>query len=69
MIMKIQELKNLSDKELQSLLQESRDKLRTLCFEAAVKKLRDSGELKKLRKAIARILTLSKQRLLSKESL
>lgn len=67
--MKIQELKNLSDKELQNLLQESRDKLRTLRFEAAVKKLRDSGELKKLRKAIARILTLSKQRLLSKESL
>lgn len=58
--MKFAEIKNLSDKELQNLLQESRDKLRTLRFEAAVKKLRDSSELKKLKGDIARILTLLK---------
>ncbi len=60
--MKTQELKNLSTKELKNLSQESADKLRTLRFEMAVKKLRDSSELRKLRKIIARVSTLLEQR-------
>ena len=56
--MKFKEIKNLSEKELKATLLELRDKLRALRFEAAAKKLRDSSEIKKSRRDIARILTI-----------
>lgn len=56
--MKAKEIKNLSKKELQNTLQELKDKLRSLRFEAATKKLRDPSRLKSIRKDIARILTV-----------
>lgn len=56
--MKAKEIKNLSKKELQNTLQELKDKLRSLRFEAATKKLSDSSRLKSIRKDIARILTV-----------
>ncbi|MFH1946985.1 MAG: 50S ribosomal protein L29 [Candidatus Magasanikbacteria bacterium] len=56
--MEIQDLKNKSIKELHELLLEKRNKLRELKFQASEKQLKNVTEIKKVRKVVARILTL-----------
>jgi len=56
--MKFKELKNLSEKELRTTLAQTRDKLRELRFQTAIKKLRNASQLKELRRVVARILTI-----------
>ncbi len=56
--MKIKELKQKSENELQKLLQESREKLRELKFKIASKQLKKVRELRSVKKLIAKILTL-----------
>lgn len=56
--MKIKELRQKTEKELRDLLNENRQKLGQLKFELASKKLKDVNEPKKLRRSIARILTI-----------
>ncbi len=56
--MKIKELKQKSEIELQKLLQESREKLRELRFKVALKQLKKVMKIRDVKKMIARILTL-----------
>ena len=58
--MELKELKDKTEKELRQLLAESRDKLRDLRFKDANKQLKNVREIRALKKAIARILTLLK---------
>lgn len=59
--MKIKELKGKTEKELQNLLVESREKLRQLKFDLMAKKVKNVMEIKKLRREIARISTILNQ--------
>ena len=58
--MKAKELKRKSKPELQRLLQNNREKLRQLRFDLSSKKIKNVRELRKIRKGIARILTVLK---------
>ena len=56
--MKTKELRQKTEKELSDLLNENHKKLGELKFDLASKKLKNVNEFKKLRKSIARILTI-----------
>lgn len=56
--MTMKELREKTDKELNDLLQSSRDTLRHLRFRIASKEEKDVRELRSTRKTIAQILTL-----------
>lgn len=58
--MKTKELKEKSEKELQGLLAESREKLRDLRFKIASRQLKGVRDVRKTKKDIARISTLIK---------
>ncbi len=55
--MKPRELNNKEARELSALLAESREKLVQLGFDIADRKTKDTSQVKKLKKDIARILT------------
>lgn len=59
--MKITELKQKSKPELQKLLTDSKERLRSLKFDLASGKVKNVREIRSLKKDVARILTLSKQ--------
>lgn len=59
--MKTQELKQKSQKELQKLLQDKREKLRELRFALASGKVKNVREIRQIKKDIARILTIMKR--------
>jgi len=56
--MKASELRQKTEKELQRLLTEKRDKLRELRFDLVSGKVKNVGEIRKIRRNIARILTI-----------
>lgn len=56
--MDIQELRQKSEIELKGLLAECREKLRTLRFELAANRLKNTKEIPQLRKTVARISML-----------
>lgn len=56
--MKIKEIREKTEAELQKLLQEKREKLRELRFTLATGKIKSPAEIKKTKKDIARILTI-----------
>ncbi|MCH8741496.1 50S ribosomal protein L29 [Patescibacteria group bacterium] len=58
--MKASELRQKSQVELQKTLTESREKLRQLRFASAAGKVKNVREARKIRKDIARILTVFK---------
>lgn len=58
--MKIQELHQKSQAELQKLLQDLRERLRQLRFDLAAGKVKNVREIRQIKKDIARILTLLK---------
>ena len=60
-MMKFSELKNLTEKERETLLLEKRNKLRELRFKVATKQLKDVRRIRKIRKEIAQLLTLKNQ--------
>jgi len=60
--MKITELREKNDKELDRMLAELRDKVRDLRFRIAARRLTDVREVRETRKAIARILTVRRSR-------
>lgn len=59
--MTTKELRQLSEKELERLLAESREKVRELRFRAARREIKNVREVRELKKTIARILTLNKE--------
>ena len=59
--MRIQELRQKSKTELQKMLQDSRERLRQLRFDLTAGKVKNVREIRKIKKEIARILTLLKQ--------
>jgi len=58
---RIQELRQKSKTELQKMLQDSRERLRQLRFDLTAGKVKNVREIRKIKKEIARILTLLKQ--------
>lgn len=59
--MKIKELRQKSKKELQKMLIDHRERLRSLKFNLAAGKVKNIREIRELKKEVARILTLLKQ--------
>lgn len=60
--MKVQELRQKSKEELQKLLADSREHLRSLKFDLASGKVKNVREIRQIKKDIARILTLFSQK-------
>ncbi len=60
--MKAQELRKKSDKELHMLLHELRAKLLDLKFDLSAGKVKNVREIRKVKKDIARILTVLRER-------
>jgi len=60
--MKIQELRNKQTSELHRILQESKDKLRDLRFRVSQKQVKNIREIRVVKKTIAKILMLLKQK-------
>ena len=58
--MKIQELRQKSKPELQKILSDNQEKLRQLRFDLAAGKVKNVREVRKVKKDIARILTILK---------
>ena len=58
--MKITELRQKSESELQKILSDNREKLRQLRFDLAAGKVKNVREIRKIKKDIARILTMLK---------
>lgn len=58
----IQELKNRPVAELQKLIAEARERLRVLRFDLAAGKVKNVKDLRMLRKDIARLSTLQRQK-------
>ncbi len=56
--MDIKELKTKSKEELKKLLSDNRDKLRDLKFKVANRQLKDIRGVRKIKREIARILTI-----------
>jgi large subunit ribosomal protein L29 len=59
--MKIVEMRKKTKKELNDMLQGSKAKLRSLRFDLASGKVKNVREIRKIKKDIARILTITKQ--------
>jgi large subunit ribosomal protein L29 len=60
--MKISEIREMNDEQLAAELAETRRNLFDLRFQAATERLDAPSELRKLRKTIARILTVQTER-------
>ncbi len=60
--MKAKEFRQKTDNELQLALKENREKLRGLHFDLPNKKLKNVHELSAIKKQIAQILTILKER-------
>jgi len=58
----MKELKGKSEKELNRMLAEDREKLRKLKFDLSSGKVKNVREIRKVKKNIARILTLINQK-------
>ena len=56
--MKISELRQKTESELRKLLQESRERLRSLRFDLVSGKIKNVREIRKIKKDIAKISTL-----------
>lgn len=56
--MKAQELRNKSEEELHSLLQQKREALKQLRFDLVAGKVKNLREIRAIKKDIARILTI-----------
>ena len=59
--MKIKELRQKSEKELQKILQQKKEKIRSFRFSLASGTVKNVREIRELKKDIARILTILKK--------
>lgn len=60
--MKLAELRQKTKEELKKTLEESRDKLRQLRFDLSAGKVKNVREVRKIKKMVAQILTLLKEK-------
>jgi large subunit ribosomal protein L29 len=58
--MKISELREKSETELDRMLAESRNKIRDMRFKVAARQLNDVREIREARKTVAQILTVKR---------
>jgi len=58
--MKVSELRQKSKTELQKILENDREKLRQLRFDLLAGKVKNVREIRKIKKEIAQVLTISK---------
>jgi large subunit ribosomal protein L29 len=63
--MEIKEIRKKTDKELQKILAENRNKLREARFKSTSRQLKNYKELKSIKHDIARILTVESERRLA----
>ncbi len=61
-MIKIKELRQKSANELEVMLRENREKIRQLSFDLASKKLKNTNELKSVKRQVAQILTILKDK-------
>lgn len=66
--MRIENIRSLSDTELQEELSKSQEELMNLRFSAAAKQLGNPNQLSETRKKVARISTVLSERRIIKES-
>jgi large subunit ribosomal protein L29 len=59
--MKVTELRQKTEGELQKFLSDGRERLRVLSFDLASGKVKNVREIRKIKKDIARILTILRQ--------
>lgn len=59
--MKAEEIRNMSKDEVEKKVQDLREELGNLSFQHKIRPLEDTSRLKKIKKDIARILTISQQ--------
>ena len=59
---KAEDLRNLTDQELQNFLTEAEESLTRLRFEAALSQLDDTSSVKTMKKDIARMKTILRER-------
>jgi large subunit ribosomal protein L29 len=64
--MKVKELREKSNNELQKILKEEREKLRKLRFDLVAGKIKNVREIRKVKKEIARILTVLNEKIKNK---
>ena len=63
-----EQIRKLSDEELQEELNRSRQELMTLRFTAAAKQLANPNQLKEMRRQVARLMTIQTERKIIKEA-
>ena len=63
-----EQIRKLSDEELQEELSRSRQELMTLRFSAAAKQLANPNQLKEVRRQVARLMTIQTERKIIKEA-
>lgn len=63
--MELKELRKKSDEELKKLLAEQREKLREIRFKVSSRQYKAVRDVRKIKKIIAQILTIQKERLAS----
>lgn len=66
--MRMNEIKNKAEAELQKILAESREKLRGLRFKDANRQLKDVREIRETKQSISRLLTELNSRRKAKEN-
>ncbi|MFN2175745.1 MAG: 50S ribosomal protein L29 [Anaerolineales bacterium] len=60
--MAIEELRNMTSEEIQSKLEESREELMNLRFQQSTGELTDHNQIRFIRRQIARLLTVQRER-------
>ncbi len=65
--MKISELRNKTKDELEKTLQDLRERLRQLRFDLASGKVKNVREIRKIKKEVAKILTILKEKFSKKQ--
>ena len=63
-----EQIRKLSDEELQEELSKSRQELMVLRFTAAAKQLANPNQLKEMRRQVARLMTIQTERKIIKEA-
>jgi large subunit ribosomal protein L29 len=64
--MKVKEIREKTEKELQSLIKENKKQLKELRFSLANRQLKDTQDIREAKKTVARAETILKEKLIQK---